>query len=405
MLLPPMNTPTPPPAIGFIHLAPSNLTSERERRYFPLVIVASVLLWLALAITIVGIFYALLIAFFIWLGHGLLAAHLRAEAVRVTAQQMPELHTTFLEVCQRFGVSTPPRLYVLQAGGALNAFATRHAGRDFVVVYSDYLEAFGPSSPEIKFILGHELGHLRSNHILKHALLAPGLFCPLLGPAYRRSWETSCDRHGAFAAQDLSGVLRAMLTLSGGKQNGRTLNPEAFAHQYEEERGFFVSLHELTSHYPTLSRRVRDLQNLQHDTPTRAAPRNPFAYFVALFMPGGQAGNAGPAGALIVVVIIGLMAAMAIPAFQKVRTASIEKACLNNRRMLASVLDQYSLEHAGKAPQNFSEVVGPGKLLTTMPVCPAHGTYSAQRTKDGYEISCSIHGHGEAFSTGAQPSR
>jgi type IV pilus assembly protein PilA len=47
---------------------------------------------------------------------------------------------------------------------------------------------------------------------------------------------------------------------------------------------------------------------------------------------------------MIVVVIIGLLAAMAIPAFQKVRQASQDKAVLNNARQLAAA-DQYFLEN------------------------------------------------------------
>ena len=39
---------------------------------------------------------------------------------------------------------------------------------------------------------------------------------------------------------------------------------------------------------------------------------------------------------MIVVVIIGLLAAMAIPAFQKVRTSSQDKAVLNNARQLSA---------------------------------------------------------------------
>jgi type IV pilus assembly protein PilA len=48
---------------------------------------------------------------------------------------------------------------------------------------------------------------------------------------------------------------------------------------------------------------------------------------------------------MIVVVIIGLLAAMAIPAFQKVRIASQDKAVLNNARQLAAAADQYYLEN------------------------------------------------------------
>ena len=48
---------------------------------------------------------------------------------------------------------------------------------------------------------------------------------------------------------------------------------------------------------------------------------------------------------MIVVVIIGLLAAMAIPAFQKVRVASQDKAVLNNARQMAAAADQYYLEY------------------------------------------------------------
>ena len=47
---------------------------------------------------------------------------------------------------------------------------------------------------------------------------------------------------------------------------------------------------------------------------------------------------------MIVVVIIGLLAAMAVPAFQKVRQNSQEKAIINNLRQIAHAGSQYILE-------------------------------------------------------------
>jgi type IV pilus assembly protein PilA len=47
---------------------------------------------------------------------------------------------------------------------------------------------------------------------------------------------------------------------------------------------------------------------------------------------------------MIVVVIIGLLAAMAIPAFQKVRTTSQDKTITNNLRQLNAAAQQYFLE-------------------------------------------------------------
>jgi type IV pilus assembly protein PilA len=49
---------------------------------------------------------------------------------------------------------------------------------------------------------------------------------------------------------------------------------------------------------------------------------------------------------MIVVVIIGLLAAMAIPAFQKVRTSSLEKTVLNDGRQIGAAVQQYCMEYA-----------------------------------------------------------
>jgi Zn-dependent protease with chaperone function/competence protein ComGC len=371
----------------------SELTLPKEKSYYTVVLIVSVLAWLGLAITIIGFFYAAFFGLLLWLGSGLLIAHLRAECVRVDEVQLPQLYVTFLEVCRKLGVTEPPSLYVLQAGGTLNAFATRFSGRNFVVVYSDMLDALGADSAEMRFILGHELGHLKSNHILKQVLLAPGIFTPLAGTAYLRACEASCDRHGLFAAGDIDASARALLALGGGKVHGRTLDATAFANQHRLERGFFISWHELTSAYPTLSQRVAKLLAFRDEKFAAIAPRNGFAYFFALMTPGGRA-SAGSANLLIFVVIIGLMAAMAIPAFQKVRQSSLAIACLNNQRMLETAFDQFSLEH-GKPPTTFADVAGPGKYVASMPVCPGGGTYSAQpSTKRGFEVSCSVHGHG-----------
>ncbi|MDP4610882.1 MAG: prepilin-type N-terminal cleavage/methylation domain-containing protein [Opitutales bacterium] len=60
---------------------------------------------------------------------------------------------------------------------------------------------------------------------------------------------------------------------------------------------------------------------------------------------------------MIVVVIIGLLAAMAVPAFQKVRTTSQEKTIRNNLRQLASGAEQYFLEE-GKTTVTSAILVG-----------------------------------------------
>ncbi|MDB6127203.1 MAG: pilE [Verrucomicrobia bacterium] len=68
---------------------------------------------------------------------------------------------------------------------------------------------------------------------------------------------------------------------------------------------------------------------------------------------------------MIVVVIIGLLAAMAIPAFQKVRQSSQDKAVLNNARQLSAAADQYYLEN-GVSTVTLSSLVGSSAYVKTL---------------------------------------
>ncbi len=82
---------------------------------------------------------------------------------------------------------------------------------------------------------------------------------------------------------------------------------------------------------------------------------------------------------MIVVVIIGLLAAMAIPAFQKVRQASQDKAVLNNARQLSAASDQYFLEN-GVSTVAQTSLVGPSNYVKSLNLV-ANETYPTNFTQ------------------------
>ena len=86
---------------------------------------------------------------------------------------------------------------------------------------------------------------------------------------------------------------------------------------------------------------------------------------------------------MIVVVIIGLLAAMAIPAFQKVRVASQDKAVLNNARQMAAAADQYYLE-------NGATFAGTTSLIGATNYVKALNTVASETYPTGYTQGVTI---------------
>lgn len=91
----------------------------------------------------------------------------------------------------------------------------------------------------------------------------------------------------------------------------------------------------------------------------------------------------------------GVVAAMAIPAFQKVRETSQQKAVINNLRQLGSAADQYFLEE-GKTSVRVEELVGPGKYIRTLNSV-AGERYDGMVIESGQAISVTL-GNGEVIS-------
>jgi type IV pilus assembly protein PilA len=83
-------------------------------------------------------------------------------------------------------------------------------------------------------------------------------------------------------------------------------------------------------------------------------------------------------------VTVGLLASMAIPAFQKVRASSQEKAIINNLRQLDLAAQQHALE-SGKEVSYYNELVGTGRdryIRTLKPVAGEDYTKLVIRSSD-----------------------
>jgi prepilin-type N-terminal cleavage/methylation domain-containing protein len=100
---------------------------------------------------------------------------------------------------------------------------------------------------------------------------------------------------------------------------------------------------------------------------------------------------------MIVVAIIGLLAAIAIPNFIKARATSQANACINNLRQIDAAINEWALETG----QNNSAAVGGVSTVSayiklnsnsSVPGCPANGTYSVFNVGSTPQVSCTLSG-------------
>jgi Zn-dependent protease with chaperone function len=151
------------------------------------------------------------------------------SAIRVDERQFSRLHRLLTEVAQTLDVAELPELYV-SANPFPNAL-TIGMNKPFIVVNSALVDLL--DDEEMRFILGHELGHAVSGHAVYQTLLQrliqlSGVLnsIPVGGLGFRaimaalmewsRKAELSADRAGLLATQDPTTAFRVHMQVASG---------------------------------------------------------------------------------------------------------------------------------------------------------------------------------------------
>lgn len=293
------------------------LVYKNEKRLFPIMLALSLLAWLAILVGTLGavLLYALFFFVMYCFAQSALISYIKGNGVRITEEQFPELKRQIEQCCQRLDQTPEPEAYLMQMGGAMNAFATRFFGRDFIVLYSEVVDALHDNPDALNFYIGHEIGHIKRKHLKWGTVLLPASLLPLLGPAYSRAREYTCDRHGLAACESPASAEQGLAALAAGGRSSRTMNHVAFAGQSQHTDGFWMSFHELVGDYPWLAKRMGAVRALAAGQEVDHPGRHVGAKLLALFVP--RLGAGGPANLVVMVMVIGILAAVAIPAYQE----------------------------------------------------------------------------------------
>ena len=336
------------------------LVYPRELSLGAISLVLGLVGWLLLVVvTLGGALVFLLFGFVSYLfAHSLFISWLRGNAVLLSQAQLPDLRARFESCCARLGMTELPEAYLMQGDGALNALATRFLGRNYVVLLSDIVDAMDGHPDGIDFYFGHELGHIRRHHLTGNLLRAPALWLPLLGAAYSRAKEYTCDRHGRACCESPESAARALVALAAGARRWRQVDLPAYAGQAALTAGFWMSFHELTHGYPWLTKRtVRVLD------PAAPVPRrHPLAWLFALFVPYTGRAARGLGGLIVFIAVIGILAALAIPAWQQFEVRTRLLGAYLESEPVREALGDWYVQHGREAPESLQEAGLPTTL-------------------------------------------
>jgi Zn-dependent protease with chaperone function len=204
--------------------------------------------------------YLILIVLFLFFRFGVMIGYIRGNAVKLTATQFPDIYKVFVTQSEQLQLAFIPTVYIMQSGGVLNAFATKFMGRNYVVLYSEMVETYYQQDKSIlEFVIGHELGHIKRNHMLKKLLLMPSSIVPFLGSAYSRACEYTCDNIGHALCP--SGAKSGIVLLASGRGIYKMVNVSEFVAQDSTDGGFWKWFAEKISSHPTLVKRLAPYAN------------------------------------------------------------------------------------------------------------------------------------------------
>ena len=185
-----------------------------------------------------------------WGLEGKIRRELLASCLRVSEKQCPSLYELYLDCAKTLGVPEPPELFVECNPHPVSYIVG--VTQAMIVVSTGLVDVL--DEDELRFVLGHELGHFIYEHTLYQTMahyisqilalvgrmtlgigeiIGKGLEAALL--SWSRVSDFSADRAGLLACQDLDAAVRALVKLGApSKKLWSEINIEELLRQAEE---------------------------------------------------------------------------------------------------------------------------------------------------------------------------
>lgn len=240
--------------------------SESTTFTVTLLIVLAMLVISALLTFFIAPVIVIFLLIFSYLSNKGMHAQLVRQAQHVDMQSAHELTRIAVESARRVGAHGI-EVYVVQSNQR-NAYTFGLEKPQIIVIYSSLLRIMDEDG--MKFVIGHELGHVVFGHTWLNTLLggmagvpttfALAIVVNLAFRSWNRACEYSADRAGLVACGNLNKAILALVELAAGDIKSQQQFQQAMALLEKQDDSFGSALSESLASHPMIIKRINELQ-------------------------------------------------------------------------------------------------------------------------------------------------
>lgn len=188
----------------------------------------------------------------------------QGNSIEIGESQFQEIHQIIIEIAEDLEMQAPCSYVTFDP--YINAFVMGFFKPYTLVLSSSLIEAM--SKDELRFVIGHELGHIKYGHSRFKSLIVPvDKNIPVVTFIFNqwlRKAEYTSDRIGFLSAKNIEPSISALLKITVGPAMYRKLNIIQVVHQIEKSYDENVEkVSELFLTHPYVMNRVKQLVEFQ----------------------------------------------------------------------------------------------------------------------------------------------
>lgn len=198
-----------------------------------------------------------------------------ATGIHVTPSTYNYLYEIVVECAECLNMPMP---YVIVSDSVKGINACTAGTNQFAFIAVSSMLSAIMSREQLKFVIGHEMGHLALGHIVYHTAInlmgTAGSMLPLVGPviektlslplnAWSRRSEISADRAGLICCRDVQAAKTALFRLEAGFMDVSNIDVDSYVKESEKilESSTLGKLAEITHQHPIIPKRIKALDD------------------------------------------------------------------------------------------------------------------------------------------------